>query len=52
MVDISGRPSFLTDKVTIFGYRGMNTRIEQSFCSDPFPSSVYWTYGSTRLVVK
>lgn len=40
------------DKRTVIGYRGLDTKIEQSFCSDPSPNQVYWIYGSNRIPVE
>lgn len=40
------------DKKTVTGYRGLDTKVEQSFCSDPPPDQVYWIYGSNRIPVK
>nr|XP_027204918.1 hemicentin-2-like [Dermatophagoides pteronyssinus] len=50
-VNIVGRPLFIKDKRTVIGYRGLDTKIEQSFCSDPSPNQVYWIYGSNRIPV-
>ncbi|OTF76852.1 kin of IRRE-like protein 1-like protein [Euroglyphus maynei] len=50
-VNIVGRPLFIKDKKTVIGYRGLDTKIEQSFCSDPPPNQVYWIYGSNRIPV-
>ncbi|XP_075586482.1 kin of IRRE-like protein 1 isoform X2 [Dermatophagoides farinae] len=50
-VNIVGRPLFINDKKTVTGYRGLDTKVEQSFCSDPPPDQVYWIYGSNRIPV-
>ncbi|CAG2102918.1 unnamed protein product, partial [Medioppia subpectinata] len=49
IVDIMGKPAIIQKKDTAYGYRGTDTDVEQIFCSDPTPTSVYWQYGSMRV---
>ncbi|CAG2123183.1 unnamed protein product, partial [Medioppia subpectinata] len=44
--------AIIQKKDTAYGYRGTDTDVEQIFCSDPTPTSVYWQYGSMRVDIK
>ncbi|UXI19888.1 uncharacterized protein NH340_JMT05831 [Sarcoptes scabiei] len=51
-INVVGKPLFLNEHKTVIGYRGLDTKLEQSFCSDPHPDKVYWIYGSNRMDVE
>jgi hypothetical protein len=51
-VDIIGKPAVIQNPGAIQGYRSAITDVEQLFCSDPLPTSVYWRFGSMRIDVR
>ena len=51
-VKATGRPQFLSDNVVISAYNGINSRLENVFCSDPAPKRVYWRVGEEQYDVE
>lgn len=46
VVNVVGKPQFLSPNAPVIGYQNANTLVEAVFCSDPPPISVKWTYDT------
>lgn len=51
-VEVYGRPEFLQPERIVTASLGFDTLVTQTFCSNPFPSRVFWVYNQQEKHVE